>query len=400
MIRRILTSLLLLVLTAIPAMPQKAASIKKFSSTTDHIPGAERRNDLNGTPCALIKIQVVDDIERIEGNKIGSIVNKGVEKWVYMCKGSRNMKVHLKNHLPVMVMFRDYDIVGLESNRVYELVLELPTVEASTSAVTSSNVVVKQKLTINYEPAEATVLIDSKLYTGNGKIEVMLPVGEHNYIIAATGYASVEGSLKLSNNAPRVITEILAKDQSHATIPQTITNNNNNVVTEREGNGASRASLNSMAETIEKPKVAVQRTERMLPPKAINGEFKYPFDGIIFTCKAKNGFITIISFDTNATDIVIPSTVYYKGNYYPVQTIGSDVGGNHYGVERMIIQDGIEVIEKSAFSDFKNLQEVTIPMSVIEIGKKAFRDVRNIKFNHPANISEVKLRMGDAIRVK
>ena len=106
---------------------QNAAIVKEFSLTTDHIPGSDRRNDLNGVPCALIKVYVVDDIERIEGNKIGDVVKKGnVEKWVYMCKGSRNIRIHLKNHLPVRVMFQDYQISGLESNRVYELVIEAP----------------------------------------------------------------------------------------------------------------------------------------------------------------------------------------------------------------------------------------------------------------------------------
>ena len=51
---------------------------------------------------------------------------RGVEKWVYMCAGSRNMRIHLKNHLPVKVMFQDYHINGLESNRVYELIIEIP----------------------------------------------------------------------------------------------------------------------------------------------------------------------------------------------------------------------------------------------------------------------------------
>ena len=81
------------------------ATVKIFFITSDHIPGNDRRNDLNGTPCALVKVQVVDDIERIEGNKIGAVVNKGVEKWVYLCQGSRNVRIHLKNHLPVRVMF-------------------------------------------------------------------------------------------------------------------------------------------------------------------------------------------------------------------------------------------------------------------------------------------------------
>lgn len=98
---------------------------KSFTQTTDHIPGSDRRNDLNGVPCALIKVYVVDDIDRIEGNKIGDIVKRGnVEKWVYMCKGSRNIRIHLRNHLPIRIMFQDYHINGLESNRVYELFVE------------------------------------------------------------------------------------------------------------------------------------------------------------------------------------------------------------------------------------------------------------------------------------
>ena len=55
--------------------------------------------------------------------------------------------------------------------------------------------------------------------------------------------------------------------------------------------------------------------------------------------------------------------------------------------------------KKSAFSDFRNLKDVKIPKSVVEIGKKAFRYVHNVKFNLPANISEMKLRMGDAIKI-
>ena len=126
----------MLTLAVVPIFSQKPTTIR-FAQTTDHIPGADRRNDLNGNPCALVKVQVVDDIERIEGNKIGSIVSKGVEKWVFMCQGSRNMKIHLKNHLPVLVMFRDHDINGLEGNRVYELVLEYPDAQKPSENVTA-----------------------------------------------------------------------------------------------------------------------------------------------------------------------------------------------------------------------------------------------------------------------
>jgi len=66
---------------------QNTATVKSFVMTTDHIPVSDRRVDLNGNPCALVKVQVVDEIERVEGNTIGDIVSYGVEKWIYMCKG-------------------------------------------------------------------------------------------------------------------------------------------------------------------------------------------------------------------------------------------------------------------------------------------------------------------------
>jgi len=210
---RLFTIVFLLCAFVLNASSQKAATVKSFVQTTDHISGSERRNDMNGTPCALVKVQVVDDISRVEGNRIGDIVNKGVEKWVYMCKGSRNMRIHLKNHLPVKVMFQDYQINGLESNRVYELVIETP--DAPTQLEK------QQMLVINYTPENAMVLIDSKPYRGNGRIETELPVGEHRYIIAADGYNTAEGVVKLNEQGAREITERLMAEHTAVAKAQT-----------------------------------------------------------------------------------------------------------------------------------------------------------------------------------
>lgn len=217
---RLFTIVMLLCAFGLNASSQKTATVKSFVQTTDHISGSDRRNDMNGTPCALVKVQVVDDISRVEGNRIGEIVDKGVEKWVYMCKGSRNMRIHLKNHLPVKIMFQDYQINGLESNRVYELVIETPDVSAKL-----------QKLVINYTPETAMVLIDSKPYSGNGRIETELPVGDHRYIIAADGYVTVEGMVKLNEQGAREITEKLAAEkatipESHVVVPVIATSDN------------------------------------------------------------------------------------------------------------------------------------------------------------------------------
>ena len=63
----------------IAAMAQEL-KVQSFSlSPTEIIPGSEQRKDLNGVNCALVKVQVVDGIDRVECNIIGDIVNRGME---------------------------------------------------------------------------------------------------------------------------------------------------------------------------------------------------------------------------------------------------------------------------------------------------------------------------------
>ena len=82
---------------------------------------------------------------------------------------------------------------------------------------------VKQKLVINYTPKEAMVLIDSKPYKGNGRVEAELPLGEHTYMIAATGYVTAEGMVKLNGGKERVFTEQLEKESAVTTTEETET---------------------------------------------------------------------------------------------------------------------------------------------------------------------------------
>ena len=44
----------------------------------------EQKNDLNGAPCALLKVLVLDKISGVEGNVIGNAIDKGTEKWIYL----------------------------------------------------------------------------------------------------------------------------------------------------------------------------------------------------------------------------------------------------------------------------------------------------------------------------
>lgn len=104
------------------AVISQELKIQSFTlSPTEIIPSNEQRKDLNGEACALVKVQVVDGIDRVEGNIIGKIEIRGVEKRLYMTKGTKMFRLYPHGHLPVNITTSQYNIDRLESNRVYIL---------------------------------------------------------------------------------------------------------------------------------------------------------------------------------------------------------------------------------------------------------------------------------------
>ena len=172
------------------------AKVVSFTETMDIIAGDDQRRDLNRQLCALVKVQVVDEITDVEGNMVGPIINHGVEKWVYMAKDSRNMKIHLKNNLPILVKFRDYKITSLKSNRVYVLVINAP----RTASVEQPSTVESNFLSMQVTPANADVTIwgndqQKKLYRpqADGSLRLSLPYGRYYYEVKANGYRDADG---------------------------------------------------------------------------------------------------------------------------------------------------------------------------------------------------------------
>ena len=422
---------------------QKPVKVISFTETTDHISGAERKKDFNGNYCALVKVQVLDNIQRVEGNKIGSIVNRGVEKWVYMCRKSRNMRIHFQNHLPVRVVFGNYKVTELESNRVYELVIEIPDAQKPQPIDYQPPVSnTKQQFVLNYTPENATVLIDSKPYSGNGRIDVQLPTGEHTYLIAALGCSTAEGAFKLTEQAPRVITENLISDgtvveQAQNTEGQGKDSKGKKKSKENDSKGKKKKEPKEEKVKEPKPKVAKEvKVEKVKEPKlkkkkttkqqtaAVQGDkslsqqelemgmslvaksqkyqnvsFKFQYQGVTFKCKAQKGIVTITEFDVSAKEVTIPAVVFYNSNEYPVKTISTHINGNNYAANSVVIQDGIEVIKPFAFVEFRNLESVVIPQTITEIGKNAFRNNKNLVFHIPTGINENDLRSGRGVKV-
>ena len=156
--------------------------------------------DQNGQKCALIKMITNQTGFTFDAGSLGIVKTEQHmnEVWIYVPEGVKRLTI---NH-PQLGQIRDYDL-GQMLRRARTYVLMLKTTLPQPVAPET------QLLTINYTPAHAMVLIDSKPYKGSGRIETQLPLGSHNYIIAADGYETIEGSFKLTASAPRTITEKL-----------------------------------------------------------------------------------------------------------------------------------------------------------------------------------------------
>ena len=81
----------------------------------------QQRLDLNGKPCAMLKIMVMDDITDCNKSNIGDIATSGVMKLVYLPSVVRSVTLSFKYHYPLTITFADYGVTKLEGSATYEL---------------------------------------------------------------------------------------------------------------------------------------------------------------------------------------------------------------------------------------------------------------------------------------
>ena len=81
----------------------------------------QQRLDLNGKPCAMFKIMVMDDITDCNKSNIGDIATSGVMKLVYLPSVVRSVTLNFKYHYPLTITFADYGVTKLEGSATYEL---------------------------------------------------------------------------------------------------------------------------------------------------------------------------------------------------------------------------------------------------------------------------------------
>lgn len=165
------------------------------------------RKDINGTPCALVKVVTKGENARFEGNVLGNVTYKSGEYWVYLSTGTTQLRISIPGFLPLHVSFAKHGVNKVMSGKTYQLLIE-----ASKDM---------QELTIYGTPTDAIVLIDSKPYTmQNGSVSTKLPVGEHSYLVTADGYEPVNGSVVLNVGTPANIRFDLIQSSIHQLTPE------------------------------------------------------------------------------------------------------------------------------------------------------------------------------------
>ena len=162
------------------------------------------RKDLAGQACGLVKVQLAEEGAKFEGNVFGNVEYKTGEYWVYMTQGAYMLRIKHPKFVPLDVNFRDYGISGVEGKVTYILTLLMGEK--------------MQKLIIDYMPKDAMVLVDLKPYQRGGHLELTLPVGPHDYVIAKEGYTTIEGVAKLNKDNPRRIKEELQLEKGGETV--------------------------------------------------------------------------------------------------------------------------------------------------------------------------------------
>lgn len=221
-------------------------------------------------------------------------------------------------------------------------------------------------LSITSQPLGAEINIDGKPM---GKTPQQIPqvlIGNHKIEIVKSGYENANESFEIKEDQTTNLKIVLKKTSK------------------------------VKEQTVHEEKVSVtpvQNTQR-----DFNKSFKYTYKGVTFKCKAKKGEVTITGFDVDAKEVTIPANVEYGNHYYPVKEIDTFINGNNYSAMRLVIEEGVETIANYAFVEFRKLVNVTLPNTIKEVGRNAFRDSQGLKFDVPPHIYEGTLRAGRAIK--
>ncbi len=175
------------------AVHAQKLTVESMQVTNDLSASQHRQADRNNEPCGLVKVSLATVGATFEGNVIQPVEYKTGEYWVYMTKGSRELRIKHPNFVPLHVKFADYGIKDIQSLTTYNLTIIMPQIG---QAVDDG----MRYLAMTVEPANAMVYVDNNLQPlQNGTLSMLLSMGQHQYRAEAPGYEPKSGSFTIGD---------------------------------------------------------------------------------------------------------------------------------------------------------------------------------------------------------
>ena len=118
---RIQLSLFMLLLSS--AGLAQEITVKNFGQANQFIAANNQIRDWDNELCALVKIQGAR-IDSVSG--AFEVRKQGAEVWVYMTNGDRKLTIYKQGYEPKNVIFKDFGIDEVKSNKVYLMTIYAP----------------------------------------------------------------------------------------------------------------------------------------------------------------------------------------------------------------------------------------------------------------------------------
>ena len=180
-----------------------------YLQTTDLTASIYPRKDLNNKECALIKVIITEPNVTFEGNVMGEVEFKTNEYWVYVSNGTKQLKVKVANALPLLINFKDHNIIDVKSKLTYELFLKKESNEASKPQM--------QKLIVKVNPYDSKVEIDGFDFpVSDGTIVTVLPVGVHNVSVVNNNNSKTEQITLFASSPKELVIDLNLKNANNS----------------------------------------------------------------------------------------------------------------------------------------------------------------------------------------
>lgn len=187
-------------------------TVKSFTEQTNDLTARSNpRDDLNGNPCALVKVRMAVNNATFKSMVIGDVDYRNGEYYVYMPEGAKKLSVYAPNYLVLDVKFEDYGVGMLVGKTTYLLVINKPgEMEMSTL----------KNILFQLTPKDATFTLNgAKQNVENGSAKIQLPNGTYRYTVSSKYYQPKEATFTVTdemNNTP--ISVNLEKAQSKLSV--------------------------------------------------------------------------------------------------------------------------------------------------------------------------------------